>query len=140
MVENSTVFIATDERNMTFFDPIRKHANIYFLHDFEHVIGDLNKNYYGMLDQLVASRGRTFIGTYYSTFTGYINRIRGYHSQKLKLPGFEIGQINSFFYIPMRQKHSMNHYNSLTSPLWAREFPVAWRDIDHDLEEGAIIS
>lgn len=140
MVENSTVFIATDEKNMTFFDPLREHYKIYFLHDFAHEIEGVNKNYYGMLDQLVSSRGRTFAGAYYSTFTGYINRMRGYHSQKLKLPGYEKGQINSFFYIPKRQKHSMKHYNSLTAPLWSREFPVAWRDIDHDLAARAIIS
>jgi hypothetical protein len=140
MEENSTVFIATDEKNTTFFDPLRKHYNLYFLHDFKHVIEGINKNYYGMLDQLVASKGRTFAGAYYSTFTGYITRMRGHHSQKQKLPGYERGQENSFFYIPNRQKFDLKHYHPLTAPLWAREFPVAWRDIDHDLEEGAIVS
>jgi hypothetical protein len=140
LVENSTIFIATDEKNLTFFDHLRKHYNLLFLHDFEHLITGVNKNYYGMLDQLVASRGRTFSGAYYSTFTGYINRIRGYHSQKLKLPGHELGQINSYFYIPKYLKDNMNHYMSLQPPLWGREFPVAWRDIDHDVEETLILS
>lgn len=70
LVENSTVFIATDEKDSTFFDPLRKHYNLLFLNDFKHLFEDLNSNYMGMLDQRIASRGRTFIGAYYSTFTG----------------------------------------------------------------------
>lgn len=139
-VEGSTVFVATDERDMTFFEPLRKHYKLYFLHDFHHLLTDVNKNYYGMLDQLVASRGRTFAGSFFSTFTGYINRIRGHHSQKNKLPGHEKGQINSIFYIPKRVKHGMRHYQNLQPPLWAREFPIAWRDIDHNVDGQDILS
>lgn len=139
-VENSTVFVATDERNMTFFEPLRKHYKLYFLHDFHHLLKGVNKNYYGMLDQLVASRGRLFAGSYYSTFTGYINRIRGYHSQKDKLLGYEKGQLNSIFYIPKKHKRDMRHYHNLKPPLWAREFPVGWRDLNHDVEDEAIVS
>ena len=36
------------------------------------------KNYYGMVDQIVAASGRTMTGTFFSTFTGYIMRMRGY--------------------------------------------------------------
>ena len=35
----------------------------------------------GMLDQVIASQGRVFVGTWYSTFTGYINRLRGYYGK-----------------------------------------------------------
>jgi GDP-fucose protein O-fucosyltransferase len=48
-------------------------------------------NYYGMIDQLVASRGRIFYGCWFSTFTGYINRIRGYHADDHQLPGYQDG-------------------------------------------------
>ena len=75
LVENSTIFIATEERDLTFFEPMRQHYHVYFLHDFQNVLGDLNKNFYGMLDQRIASRGRTFVGSYFSKFTGYINRM-----------------------------------------------------------------
>ncbi len=67
---NSTIFIATDERDLSFFEPLRKHYHLLFLDDFQHLFKDLNKNYMGMLDQRIASRGRTFIGVFYSTFTG----------------------------------------------------------------------
>jgi hypothetical protein len=140
LVENSTVFIATDERNMAFFEPLRKHHHIYFLHDFQHLIGKVNKNYYGMLDQRIASRGRTFVGAFYSTFTGYINRMRGYHSQKDKLPGYKKGGISSYFYAPTKVKNEMIFYRSLKQPFWSREFPVAWRDIDHDISKDVVVA
>jgi hypothetical protein len=126
--EQSAVFISTDERDKTFFDPFKEHYDIYFLDDFKHLFPDMNTNLYGMLDQLVATKGRTFVGTYFSTFTGYINRMRGYHVNKIKGEGYELGKVNSYFFT---KKHDvMNHYTSFDHPLFAREFPFAWRDID----------
>jgi hypothetical protein len=128
--ENSTIYIATDERNRTFFDLLRKRYKIYFMDDFKDLLEGVNTNYFGMVDQLIASRGRTFIGTFYSTFTGYINRVRGYHSQKDKAEGHGLGAINSYFDIPLGHKHDMREYRPLRPPFWAREFPIGWRDLD----------
>jgi hypothetical protein len=122
--ENSTIFIATDERDKSFFDPFRERHNIHFLDDFLHLVSDINTTHYGMLDQRVASRGRTFIGTFHSTFTGYINRMRGYHSQKNKLQGYQQGVLNSYYYAPESHKHGMTHYSPIVGPVWAREFPL----------------
>jgi len=74
---------------------------------------------------------------------GYVNRIRGYHSQKEKLPGWEEGIINSYSFAPLDSKNEMRKYTSVRIPMWAREFPASWRDLDHDLvpdmiESGAI--
>jgi hypothetical protein len=33
-------------------------------------LSNVNKNYFGMIDQVVASKGRVFVGTWFSTFTG----------------------------------------------------------------------
>ena len=63
----ATVFIATDERDKKFFDPLREHYDIKFLDDFKTELTGINTNYYGMIDQLVASRGRLFIGCWHST-------------------------------------------------------------------------
>ena len=138
--ENSTVYVATDESNVTFFDPLRKHYHIYFLNDFKHLIKGISFHYYGMIDQLVASRGRTFVGSYYSTFSGYINRVRGYHSQKEKLAGHEKGEINSYYYVDLSHRNVMRQYRSPNWLLWAQEFPIGWRDIDHDVKSQEIIS
>jgi len=140
--ENSTVFVATDERDKAFFDPLRKHYHLYFLDDFLHLLPEhFNKNYYGMLDQRIASRGKVFAGAYFSTFTGYINRMRGYHSQKEKSPeGYLDGALESYFYVPKEHKNEISTYSSLKGPLWGREFPTGWRDIDHDLESSHIVA
>lgn len=69
IAENSTVFVATDERDQSFFELLKQHYDLVFLDDFHEALGDLNTNYYGMTDQLVASRGRYFVGCWFSTFT-----------------------------------------------------------------------
>jgi GDP-fucose protein O-fucosyltransferase len=137
---NRTLFIATDETDMNFFEIFRQHYNVYFLHDFqEQLTSSVSKNYFGMIDQLVASQGTTFIGSYYSTFTGYINRIRGYHHQNKKLKGYELGHINSYYSGPKSLVKSvqnvMTTYRSVQQAFWQQEYAVCWRDIDHDVEE-----
>ena len=76
------LYIATDERNKTFFQPFRDAGHrIVFLDDFcdSKCIGALdNPNLIGMIEQAVMAQGRVFIGTWYSTFTGYSQRIRAY--------------------------------------------------------------
>lgn len=64
---NSTIFIATDERDKNFFAPFREKYNVLFLDDFMDELKGVNTNYYGMIDQLVASRGRNFFGCWHST-------------------------------------------------------------------------
>ena len=52
-----------------------------FLNDYlqkGHLQG-ANPNSHGMVESIVCTRAKAFAGTYYSTFTGYIHRLRGYH-------------------------------------------------------------
>jgi hypothetical protein len=135
--EKRTLFVATDERNTSYFDILRDHYHVYFLRDFEHLLVDVNRNFFGMIDQLVASRGDTFVGTYFSTFTGYINRLKGYHSQNKKNPGYKHGTIKSFYFAP-KEKRSIRRvhrtYRSIRPNFWQEEFPAGWRMIDYDLD------
>jgi hypothetical protein len=75
------LYIATDETNRTFFRPLMEHYNVRFLDDYSSLAGlaDVDPNFVGMIDQVVASRGRVFVGTYFSSFSAYIGRMRGYH-------------------------------------------------------------
>jgi GDP-fucose protein O-fucosyltransferase len=66
--ENATVYIATDERDRRFFDDLAMHYHLLFLDDFHHLLTDVNTNLYGLIDQLVASRSRTFFGCWFSTY------------------------------------------------------------------------
>lgn len=131
----TTVYIATDEKKKSFFKPFADKYDAIYLDDFKHLIEGINTNYYGMLDQLIASRGRVFVGTYHSTFTGFINRMRGYHAVKNKLPHFENGTIESYYFVPDNMKHIMKDFYPVKKAFWAREFPTAWRDIDKGVRE-----
>ena len=139
--DGHTVYIATDETNMTFFQTFQQHYNILFLHNFTHLIPDINPNYYGMIEQLVASKSEVFVGTFYSTFSAYINRFRGYHAQRNQLPGYELGHIQSYYYVPGTHegfRTVMQNYVSVQQAFWQQEFPVAWRDINHDVTKDMI--
>jgi len=134
--EGGILFVATDERQKQFFEPLSKHYNVTFLDDYMYLIAKINTNFYGMVDQLVASRGRIFFGTFFSSLSGYVHRLRGYHSQKLKLLGWEDGELNgSYYFIPDDRKHHMLTYRSPKLPLYMMEFPTAWRRIDEGVNE-----
>jgi hypothetical protein len=136
LTEGKTVFVATDERNKTFFQPLKDHFDIVFLDDFKKELEGVNTNYYGMIDQLVASRGNVFVGCWFSTFTGFINRIRGYRSQKDKLPGYEDGTLpTTYYYATPDKRFEMHKYVPVRGGFFNREFPTAWRGIDMGIGE-----
>lgn len=134
--DNSTVFVATDHMGKPFFQPLADKYDLVFLKDFEKELEGVNTNLYGMIDQLVASRGRVFFGCMHSTFTGFIFRMRGYHAQKDKALGWERGALhNSFYYTSAGDKRKYEQYTPMHPPTYAREFPTSWRDIDRGIEE-----
>jgi hypothetical protein len=79
--KKTIAFVATDEKNKTFFNAFeQRFEKVYYLNDFIEVavLKGINPNYLGMIDQVVCTRGEKFVGTWFSTFTGYITRMRGY--------------------------------------------------------------
>jgi hypothetical protein len=73
-----------------------------------------------MIDQIVCTRGRLFMGTWFSTFTGYITRMRGY----LGLAD------NSTRYTDKKHRDRFQKYEMPRFPFYMREFPLAWENID----------
>lgn len=130
--EGSTVYVATDERNKDFFKPLTARYHLLYLDDFKDLIQDVNQNHYGMLDQLIASKGRVFFGTHFSTFTGFIDRMRGYHVGRNKEEGYEDGlMLDSYFFLPEYKDIKRKYARPRTT--FSREFAIAWRDIDHGI-------
>jgi hypothetical protein len=72
-----------------------------------------------MLEQVVASRGRAFVGVWWSTFTGYIMRMRGYH-----------GLEKDSWYAMPEYRNEMQRYQEPEGPGWWREWPTCWTKID----------
>lgn len=133
--KKATVYVGTDERDKNFFKPMADHWDVLFLDDFKDLLGDISPNHYGMLDQLITSRSRTFFGCWFSTFTGYITRIRGYNSQKNKSLGYENGLLpQSYYYVLPPHKNKMHDYWPVKKLFYAREYPTSWRDIDFDID------
>ncbi len=73
---SSTLFIATDEHDKSFFEPLKEYYDICFLDDFHHLLKDVDPNYFGLIDQMILAKGDVFIGTYYSTLSAYVLRMR----------------------------------------------------------------
>eukprot|EP00924_Labyrinthula_sp_SR-Ha-C_P008651 snap_masked-scaffold_37-processed-gene-2.45-mRNA-1 protein AED:0.37 eAED:0.41 QI:0/-1/0/1/-1/1/1/0/427 len=110
------LYIATDESHKSFFDPLKQNFKLYFLTDFQDYLKDVDPNFYGMIEQVVASKGDVFIGSWWSTFTAYIDRMRGYN-------GLE--DVSLFY--PKTYANEMKKWATPVGLGWWREWPVAWR-------------
>lgn len=93
------------------------------------------RQYYGMIDQLVAYKSRVFYGTWWSTLSGYVNRMRGYYIAKHNLEGHLNGTMKSWYFTPEERILQMREYIPVRKPLYCREFPISWRDIDQGIDE-----
>lgn len=122
--QGELLFIATDERNKTFFDPIKQHHQVRFLDDYWDMakLGDLDPFFLGMVDTIIASHGRQFAGTWFSTFTGYINRMRGYLGYSIK----------DSWYGWEKRKTAVREWRYPIGNYPAREWPLGWVGIDGD--------
>lgn len=98
--EGETMYIATDEKDKTFFNALAKHYKLVFFGDFPEVEslalslpgrnGRPSGSQYhemfwspdssGMVEAVIASMAHTFVGTWLSTFSSIIGNIRGFHS------------------------------------------------------------
>ena len=86
-------------------------------------LGDLDPNYFGMIDTIVSSRARAFAGTWFSTFTGYINRMRGYHGMTMQ----------DSWYSFLERKTKLHEWDTPSNFAYAYEWPDAWIGIDADV-------
>ena len=95
---------------------------IRFLDDYFDLadLGSINPNLLGMVDQVVCVRGSVFVGTWFSTFTGFITRMRGY-----------LGYRDASVYfgdLPHRDRYQTTEAPKF--PFYMREYNVSWENID----------
>lgn len=119
---NETVYVATDEKDEAYLGVLRQRWNMYTLSDFHERVGlgKLNQNYMGMVEQIVCSRSKVFIGTWFSTFSGYITRMRGYN-------GFD--HMSNWYHYKLRKDSFQTEFYP-REPWYVREWPTGWVDID----------
>lgn len=77
----STLVIATDEPNRTFFDALATRYRLVFGMDMIKQMAppDMHEKHHGCVEQNLCALAETFTGTRFSTFSAYITRLRGYH-------------------------------------------------------------
>jgi len=76
---NIPLYIATDENDKSLFNSLKEKYDIYFLEDF---FKELNSYESLAIDQIICSRADIFLGSKLSTFSDYINIMRGYSGKK----------------------------------------------------------
>merc|ERR1712048_1206622 len=123
--KSETLYISTDEKDLNFFAPFRREGYpIKTLQDYYERAGlkGTNQNYIGMIESIVAAHGRTFTGTFKSSFTAYIYRLRMYYGKPAE---------SNFYHTPGKETilHDLET-NMSGYDLWMREWPLCCRDID----------
>lgn len=143
----SHIYISTDyytydggpdyPKDANWFAPLQKKYQLYFSSDFRGVLEHhLPSHYTEMVEQFICARAEIFVGTWKSSFSSYIHRLRGYYSPLIKDEDTneEEGSLtNSYYASPVAIQQEMKFYQAIRRPFNEREFPIAWRDIDHDV-------
>lgn len=79
---DNLAFIASDiDSNSDFFAAFRSYfREVRFLNDYAAAahLDAVDPQFFGMIDQMVCSRANVFVGSWFSTFSGYVTRLRGY--------------------------------------------------------------
>lgn len=82
--EGADLYIATDENDKQLFqkdfvDVFAKRYKVHMFDDYAKYIKNVApKNWIGVIEQIICSRGEIFVGTKLSTYSGYVQRMRGY--------------------------------------------------------------
>lgn len=74
------LYIATDEKDKSLFNFLKEKYKIYFLENFHF---GLQGHETLMVDQLICSKAKIFLGSKFSTFSDYINVLRGYSGNRM---------------------------------------------------------
>lgn len=120
--EGSTLYIATDHTDMTFFTPFTEYYKPIFYNDITFKFPTPpHYNHIPIIEQLICSRATTFVGTEWSTLSTYVYRLRGY-----------MDDITDTNYYVNTKSYPMNttfidDTNSMDiNADWKREYPDVW--------------
>lgn len=77
--EDRPIYIATDEKDLSFFDELKKYKFLYFFKDFYSNYNGLDES---IIEQLICTNSEIFYGTFKSTYSKRINILRGYRGKQ----------------------------------------------------------
>lgn len=120
--KGSCLYVSTDIKHKKDLGNLNNYYKTIVLNDVINLLDkDINKDLYGMIEQIICSRGVSFIGNANSTFSSYIYRLRGY-----------MKDISDKSYI-VNTSSIVNHENSLRNNwggihnIWSREFSEGYK-------------
>lgn len=93
--------------------------NVRFLKDYAArapALGALKPHFHGIVEALICARAEVFVGTYLSTYSGFIHLVRGYHGLAEQSYYHTPGHLND-----LRQEESVGEG-------WPREWRYGWTD------------
>lgn len=111
------IYIATDEKQRSFFKKLSLKYDIYFYDDFDFKFGNDYVNdelHNAVLEQVICSQSENFFGTYLSTFSKRINIIRG-------LDGRQADDWMGINYIPEKPDENLTDvlpWTKMNNKLW----------------------
>lgn len=120
--DDKPIYIATDEKDLTFFDELKKYKTLYFFNDFYSDLDELDES---IIEQLICVNSEIFYGTYKSTYSKRINILRGYQNKQTS----EGMGINNLYHqicdysnaLPWTKPSSYWYWSSSSHPQWTFE-------------------
>jgi len=122
-LEGEHIYVATDEKpdafKEEFLSVFEKRYTVHTFAEYRHLITGIPEEWVPLVEMVVLSQGRVFVGTRQSTFSGYVTRLRGYMKS--------VQSKDIYWTI----KKYPEDYKNLIDPWkgWEREYPEAWESI-----------
>lgn len=114
----SNLYIATDITDRNELKILSDHYNIILFNDVQHLLdSSIKEELFGLIEQIICSRGIKFSGTQLSTFSNYIYRLRGYMNDILDKKYY----INNSNKINFEDKSWIDIWGG-NDNIWSREF------------------
>jgi hypothetical protein len=131
------LYIATDEKDPAF---LREWRDLYTAErifsleaNFTATLAKAPKRWLGLIEMIVASQAKMFVGSRLSTFSGYITRLRGYMNATYQETHFTTDSSDAWLELE-RDKGLEGYRPSDRLPLWAKEW--SWATWGREFKEA----
>ena len=120
------LYVSTDERDRRFFAALADRYDLVFFADIAEAYAEaLPKSVIACVEVLVCASADQFVGTYKSTFSGYIIRLRGYRGLGVATQYF-INRAPLSLGDPAPGEYSWEPFVRAGKGAWQYEFPEGW--------------
>eukprot|EP01125_Pyxidicula_operculata_P000281 TRINITY_DN1034_c1_g4_i2.p1 TRINITY_DN1034_c1_g4~~TRINITY_DN1034_c1_g4_i2.p1 ORF type:complete len:357 (-),score=80.30 TRINITY_DN1034_c1_g4_i2:289-1359(-) len=130
--DHEDLYISTDEKSDVFKNEFKnlfvKRYRLHYLSMYKHLIPSVPGYWEPLIEKLICSQGRVFVGTKGSTYTGYIHRLRGY----MKVPNTEFYFTNYDYPSEYENPKPGTVIHDSWVPDWQREYSIAFKSINDD--------